>query len=83
MGVVVVGWRWLRWLMRLIANGLSEPVRRFAQAQGFTGKAGKCLALPSASGAIEAVLFGLHEATSPKHDPFGPGQLPGRLPPGT
>ncbi|MBN8970733.1 MAG: leucyl aminopeptidase family protein [Rhizobiales bacterium] len=65
-----------------IAKGLSEPARRFAQAQGFTGKAGKCLVLPTADGTIEAVLFGLDEATSPKHDPFRPGQLPGLLPPG-
>ncbi|MGN6311849.1 MAG: leucyl aminopeptidase family protein [Xanthobacteraceae bacterium] len=65
-----------------IASALSEPACRFAQAQGFTGKAGKCLVLPAADGTIEAVLFGLHEATSPKHDPFRPGQLPGLLPPG-
>jgi len=65
-----------------VANSLSESARRFAQAQDFKAKAGKCLVLPAASGAIEAVLFGLDEAASPKHDPFRPGQLPGLLPPG-
>ena len=66
-----------------VAKALSEPARRFAQAQNFRAAAGKCLVLPGASGAVEAVLFGLDEATSPKHDPFRPGQLPGLLPPGT
>jgi leucyl aminopeptidase len=65
-----------------VANSLSEPARRFAQAQDFKAKAGKCLVLPTANGAIDAVLFGLDEAGSPKHDPFRPGQLPGLLPPG-
>jgi leucyl aminopeptidase len=65
-----------------VASSLSEPARRFAQMQGFAGKVGKCLVLPAASGAIEAVVFGLDEASSPTHDPFRPGQLPGLLPPG-
>ena len=66
-----------------VAKTLSEPARRFAQAQNFKATVGKCLVLPAASGTIEAVLFGLDEALSPKHDPFRPGQLPGLLPPGT
>ncbi|MGB3864668.1 MAG: leucyl aminopeptidase family protein, partial [Xanthobacteraceae bacterium] len=41
-----------------------------------------CLVLPAADGAVAAVLFGLDAPTSPKHDPFRPGQLPGLLPPG-
>ncbi|MGB3447798.1 MAG: leucyl aminopeptidase family protein [Xanthobacteraceae bacterium] len=61
---------------------LGDAARRFAQAQGFKAKAGACLVLPATSGAIEAVLFGLDDASSPKHDPFRPGQLPGLLPPG-
>ncbi|MCO5130430.1 MAG: leucyl aminopeptidase family protein [Xanthobacteraceae bacterium] len=65
-----------------IAATLPEPSRRFAQAQNFTGKAGKCLVLPAAGGDIDAVLFGLDEATSARHDPFQPGLLPGLLPPG-
>jgi leucyl aminopeptidase len=65
-----------------VAAQLGDAAHRFAQAQGFKAKAGACLVLPATNGAIEAVLFGLDEATSPKHDPFRPGQLPSLLPPG-
>ncbi len=65
-----------------VVAALPEPARRFARAQNFTGKAGQCLALPAAGGDIDAVLFGLDEATGAKHDPFQPGLLPGLLPPG-
>ncbi len=65
-----------------IVAALPEAARRFAQAHGFKAKAGQCLVLPAADGAVAAVLFGLDEASSPKHDPFRPGQLPALLPPG-
>jgi len=65
-----------------VAGGLSQTARAFAEANGFKAKPGRYLVLPAASGTVEAVLFGLDEAASPKHDPFRPGQLPGLLPPG-
>ncbi len=65
-----------------VAAGLGEPALRFVKANGFKVKPGQCLVVPAADGAIAAVLFGLDEASSPRHDPFRPGQLPGLLPPG-
>jgi leucyl aminopeptidase len=64
-----------------VADGLSPPQRRFAQANAFTAKAGQYLALPDTDGGIGAVLFGLDDGGS-RSDPFRPGQLPALLPPG-
>lgn len=57
---------------------LPDTARRFAEAAGFTGEAGKLLAIPGADGALLGYLFGL--ASTP--DAFAAGALPGLLPPG-
>ncbi|MFL6790970.1 MAG: leucyl aminopeptidase family protein [Bradyrhizobium sp.] len=61
---------------------LPREARRFASANDFTGKPGKCLTLPSADGGIAQVLFGLEDEASKSRDLFRPGALPGLLPPG-
>jgi leucyl aminopeptidase len=65
-----------------ISAKLPDEARQFATANGFTGKAGTCLVLPAANGAIAQVLFGLEPEGSPTCDLFRPGQLPGLLPAG-
>jgi leucyl aminopeptidase len=65
-----------------ICAGLPGEARQFAQANGFTAKAGACLTLPAADGKIAHVVFGLEDATSTYRDLFRPGLLPGLLPPG-
>jgi leucyl aminopeptidase len=65
-----------------ISRELSSEARRFADANGFAAKPGKCLTLPSADGGIAQVLFGLEDAASKSRDPFRPGALPGLLPAG-
>jgi leucyl aminopeptidase len=65
-----------------MGSELSPEARRFAGANGFAAKPGKCLILPAADGAIAQVLFGLEEATSGSRDLFRPGALPGLLPDG-
>jgi leucyl aminopeptidase len=62
---------------------LPAQARQFAKANGFSAKAGACLALPTPDGEIAQVLFGLDGENSKFRDPFRPGQLPGLLPPGT
>ncbi|KIZ40917.1 MULTISPECIES: leucyl aminopeptidase family protein [Rhodopseudomonas] len=61
---------------------LPEAAQRFARANGYTAKPGQLLALPSPTGDIAAVLFGLDDPAAKSHDPFRAGQLPGLLPPG-
>ena len=65
-----------------ISANLPEPSRQFARASGFTAKPGAWLALPTATGEIAEVLFGLEDATAKYRDPFRTGQLPSLLPPG-
>lgn len=65
-----------------IRDELPAPARRFAEANGFTAKPGKCLALPTTDGSIAHVLFGLEDEHSKARDPFRAGMLPGLLPPG-
>ncbi len=65
-----------------ISANLPEPSRQFARASGFTAKPGAWLALPTATGEIAQVLFGLEDATAKYRDPFRTGQLPSLLPPG-
>jgi leucyl aminopeptidase len=65
-----------------ICTQLAAPARRFALANGFAGKPGACLTLPSADGKIAQVLFGLEDETAKFRDLFRPGALPGLLPPG-
>ncbi len=66
-----------------VKAGLSPAARQFAEASGFTGKAGKLLALPDAEGRIVQILFGLDDAGRPAPDRFRAGQLPALLPAGT
>jgi leucyl aminopeptidase len=63
-------------------ESLPPAARRFAEASAFTGKAGQCLVVPDANGAIAEVLFGLEDVDSKSRDLFRPGQL-ANLPPGT
>jgi leucyl aminopeptidase len=65
-----------------ISRELSPEARRFADANGFAARPGKCLTLPAPDGGIAQVLFGLEEAASKSLDPFRPGALPGLLPAG-
>jgi leucyl aminopeptidase len=65
-----------------IANDLPEQARRFALANDFTAKPGKCLTLPTPDGQIAQVVFGLEDESSKSRDLFRPGSLPGVLPPG-
>lgn len=66
-----------------LSAGLSAQARAFADANGFAGKPGACLTLPSDEGRISHVLFGLDDAASPTRDLFRAGALPGLLPTGT
>jgi leucyl aminopeptidase len=66
-----------------VLAGLSEPERRFAQAQDFAAKSGSLALLSGPSGALSRVLFGLGEATSPARTPLLTGRLAACLPDGT
>jgi leucyl aminopeptidase len=66
-----------------IRAGLPPPAGAFAQAAGFAPKAGHCLLLPGADGALVGVLFGLDPAERRDPDRFLPGKLAGLLPAGT
>jgi leucyl aminopeptidase len=65
-----------------IRNGLPAEAQKFALANGFAAKPGKCLTLPAPDGGIAQVLFGLEDEASRSRDLFRPGALPGLLPPG-
>jgi leucyl aminopeptidase len=65
-----------------IADGLPAPARRFATANGFTAKPGRCLTLPGPDGQLAQVVFGLDDESDRARDPFRPGALPGLLPSG-
>lgn len=65
-----------------IAAGLSPPARAFAEASGFQPKSGRLLALPGASGGIEAVLFGIGGDAGLAEQPFLTGRLATDLPAG-
>ena len=65
-----------------IARELPEQARRFAAANDFTAKPGKCLTLPEPDGKIAQVVFGIEDETAKSRDLFRPGALPGLLPPG-
>jgi leucyl aminopeptidase len=69
-----------RW--EAIRNGLPTEAQKFALANAFAAKPGKCLTLPAPDGGIAQVLFGLEDEASPSRDLFRPGALPGLLPPG-
>ena len=61
---------------------LPAEARQFADANGFAGKPGACLTLPTADGRMAGVLFGLEDDGARSRDPFRPGALPGLLPAG-
>ncbi|ABE40750.1 Leucyl aminopeptidase [Rhodopseudomonas palustris BisB5] len=61
---------------------LPEAAQRFARANGYSGKPGQFLALPTPEGDVSHVLFGLDEPAARACDPFRAGQLPSLLPPG-
>jgi leucyl aminopeptidase len=65
-----------------IRAAMPAPAQKFADANGFTGKAGAYLPLPAADGAIAGVLFGIEDEGAKVRDPFRPGVLPGLLPAG-
>src|SRR5512146_3059784 len=67
---------------RATLEALPAAARQFAEANTFTGKAGQCLIVRDASGAIAEVLFGLQDADGNSRDLFRPGQLSTLLPPG-
>lgn len=67
---------------KAVLESLPAAARQFAEASAFVGKAGQCLVVPDASGAIAQVLFGLEDEDSKSRDLFRPGQL-GSLPAGT
>ncbi|MBV8849396.1 MAG: leucyl aminopeptidase family protein [Methylobacteriaceae bacterium] len=65
------------------AAELPERARNFARASGFEPKAGRMLLVPGDDGAISRVLFALASVGARGADPFLPGELATRLPPGT
>jgi len=65
-----------------LAEGLPEPARAFAGAQGFEAKPGSHCVLPKANGEILGVVFGLEGASAKHVDPFLPGKLAALLPQG-
>nr|WP_238181981.1 leucyl aminopeptidase family protein [Methylobacterium trifolii] len=62
--------------------GLDARARAFAQATGFTPKAGSLCLLPGAEGELARVLFGLGDVEAPAYDRLLAGKLPGLLPAG-
>lgn len=62
----------------LNGSDVPEAARAFARAAGFSGEAGKLLAVPDGQGAVAGFLFGV-PATG---DGFAAGALPGLLPAG-
>jgi leucyl aminopeptidase len=63
-----------------LVEGLSPTAQGYINAIGFTHAAEKTLLVPSATGALEAVI--LCEGSAAKHDPFLAGKLPSLLPEG-
>jgi leucyl aminopeptidase len=68
--------------VKAVLESLPAVARQFAEASAFAGKAGQCIVVPDANGAIAQVLFGLEDEDSKSRDLFRPGQL-GSLPRGT
>jgi leucyl aminopeptidase len=64
-------------------DALPAAGRQFADANGYAGKPGGCLILPTQDGQIAQVLFGLEDDAARFRDPFRAGSLPGLLPAGT
>jgi leucyl aminopeptidase len=66
---------------RDVSGKLPAAAHAFADASGFEPKPGRVLALPDASGAVSAVLFGIENPDGAR-DLFLPGALAGSLPGG-
>ncbi|MEP9355081.1 leucyl aminopeptidase family protein [Xanthobacter sp. KR7-65] len=64
----------------LAAAPVPDAARRFAEAAGFAGEAGKLLLVPGPDGGVGGALFGVTAA--PATDAFAAGALPGLLPAG-
>ena len=67
-----------------LKQALSErpaPERRFVEAQGFAGEAGRHVLVPDADGHVAAVLFGLGDDAVPR-SPLAAGKLASVLPAG-
>jgi leucyl aminopeptidase len=62
---------------------LEARERRFAEAQGFKGEAGRHVLVPDADGGIGKVLFGLGGADAPERTPLLFGRLATALPAGS
>ncbi len=63
-----------------LVEGLPPIAQSYIKVVGFSHEAGKTLLVPSASGALEAVI--LCDGINAKHDPFLAGKLPSLLPDG-
>ncbi len=64
-------------------DALGAAASAFARAAGFEAKAGQCLVLPDANGAIAGALFGLGRRGEAARTPFLPGKAASLLPAGT
>lgn len=65
-----------------VAARLGPVARAYAIAQGFTGKSGRVLALPGASGTIEAAVLGVGDDEGLAQNPLLAGKLATELPAG-
>ena len=68
--------------LRATLETLPAEARAYASAMGYDGAAGAHLIVPTAKGAIAAVLFGLAEDGADRVDPMAFGRLATVLPPG-
>ncbi|ACB25558.1 leucyl aminopeptidase family protein [Methylobacterium radiotolerans] len=66
----------------VVESGLEPAQRSFAQAIGFTPKAGSLALLPGPDGSLARVLFGLGDPEAANYDRLLVGKLPGLLPEG-
>lgn len=65
-----------------LQSTLSPAHRAYAQAIGFSPKAGRLALLPTKDGALDRALFGIGAANGKDRDRFIAGKLPALLPPG-
>ncbi|MCE1236386.1 MAG: leucyl aminopeptidase family protein [Hyphomicrobiales bacterium] len=63
-------------------DALGGAIATFARANGFEAKAGQCLVVPDATGAIAGALFGLGRRGEAARTPFLPGKAASLLPAG-
>jgi leucyl aminopeptidase len=65
-----------------VRGRLDPPQQAFAEAAGFTPRAGRHLLLPGPDGGLSGVLFGIDGPLAPAPDRVMAGKLPGLLPRG-